>query len=201
MLLEYINKNTASVLDVGCGKGAFVLAASRFLKAKGIDVSIGAVQYGRAAGLDLVNGNFLEHDFGTERFDAVTLWDVLACLPDQRLVFKKVFQLLKSGGVFVFTAPVTDSFSYKILNERWPFLIPPVNISYHTKKSIQTLADQTGYKTVKYEKTGKRIDLSFLLLKLSKMLKFKRTDKLVSCKPFSIYINTYDIATVVLYKK
>lgn len=94
-------------LDVGCGPGFLVEAASRAgYDACGLDVSKTAVKFGREnLGLNLAVGHAEDlAECISGSFDVVTLFDCLFHVRDPRLVLKYVHAKLKSGGV-LFAGP------------------------------------------------------------------------------------------------
>src|SRR5690242_19822011 len=78
--LQFIGKYLApgaSLMDVGCCVGAFVHAAQKCgYQASGIDISKGAVNYGKSQGLNLRVENMLVTEY-KEPVDAVCLWATL----------------------------------------------------------------------------------------------------------------------------
>jgi SAM-dependent methyltransferase len=97
------------VLDLGCAFGSFVAALDPSWHAYGTDVSEFAI--GRAR--ELVPGaRFAVTREGkipfSERFDAITAWDVLEHIPDLDDIAAQVADHLVAGGVFAFAVPVYD---------------------------------------------------------------------------------------------
>ena len=133
-----------AVLDVGCGNGAFLRIARELgLSARGIDVSKAAVEHCRAASLDAEAGDFPAHDFGGERFAAVTFWDVLEHLPDPRTFVRRASQVLLPNGVLVAKVP-----GHKAVSALVGAWIPrlagavlqfPHHLQLFTRQSLETL--------------------------------------------------------------
>jgi len=196
-------RSSGTLLDIGCGKGLFCHAASAYYRVIGVDLAQHAVDWGRALGLDLLCGDFRTMDFGTRRFDIITMWDVLACIPDPLPTMDRVVSLLKPKGLVVVTFPDGGSLACRWLKSYWPMMIPPVNLGFHTRKSIATMAEKTGLQLQLYSHLGKWIDISFLLLKLKRTLRLKDSNegKRALGKGRSVYLNLHDIATVILEKK
>lgn len=98
---------TASVLDVGCGTGAFL---SR-LKGEqhqgrlvGIDSSAAAVDALLAAGVAEAHlGSAMELPFRDAEFDAVTAMHMLYHVDDPDLAVREAYRVLKPNGQFVAT--------------------------------------------------------------------------------------------------
>ncbi len=110
-------KPSARLLDVGCGNGAGLRAARALgFEAGGIDVSDAAVAKCRDAGLDAVVGDFPTHDFGEQRFDVVTFWDVLEHLPDPARFVERAAALLRPRGLLVAKVPGHRGLSVRVVS-------------------------------------------------------------------------------------
>ena len=133
------------LLDIGAGKGYFVKAAERYFEAQGIEISSAAIKTAQDLGADVRPGDFESLDFGEDRFDVVTLWDVVAGFRDPHRVFERLSTMLVAGGTLVFTVPRVTSAAAKVLRRYWPMYIPPVNLSYFSEKSLLMLLELHGY--------------------------------------------------------
>ncbi|RZB30162.1 MAG: hypothetical protein SRB1_02442 [Desulfobacteraceae bacterium Eth-SRB1] len=107
-ILDLIGKrgDTGRLLDVGTGCGFFLVAArKRGWKVKGIEPSIQSVEVARAQyGLDIYNGAFQEYD-EDDKFDVITLINVLDHSAEPWEEVKRAVNLLKPGGIVYFRFP------------------------------------------------------------------------------------------------
>lgn len=94
------------LFDVGAGRGDFLdLARRSGFTAAGNELSeAAAARCAETYGIDLVVGD-LEDVPGRERFDAVTMWCVLAHVPDPRRLLADTLRLLRPGGVLYLNTP------------------------------------------------------------------------------------------------
>ncbi len=97
----------ASVLDIGCGTGAFAIAAAKQCrKVVGIDVSQAMLDRARsngpAASLEFMLAGYLDFDFPDESFDVVTSSFCLHHLPDywKGIALARIGRCLTERGVF-----------------------------------------------------------------------------------------------------
>lgn len=95
------------LLDIGCGTGFFLETMGDRYEGWGLDQSELAVSMCRARGLDNVHvGSALDVSaVGGEKFDAVTLFDVLEHLDDEAVAMENVLRALNPGGRVILTVP------------------------------------------------------------------------------------------------
>lgn len=201
---EWLRESTAGgrLLDVGAGRGYFVYEAARYFDASGIDYSSSAAAYGRELGVVLEQGDFLRAPYRPGEFDVLTFWDVLASMPDLHATIARAATLLRAGGHAVFTVPLADSYARRVAGRRWPLWIPPVNLHYFSRDSIERLLRQHGLRVESARTTGKRVALNFLLYKLAASFNASKLARRAAALPLnlSIPLNLGDILTVVARK-
>ncbi len=117
-ILDLIEKKrgTGRLLDIGSGCGGFLAAAQkRGWEAKGIEISVQSVEVARRQyGLDIYNGTLQEYDEDGE-FDVITLINVLDHSVEPWKEIRKVYSLLKPGGILYLRFPngLFHSFLFK----------------------------------------------------------------------------------------
>jgi 2-polyprenyl-3-methyl-5-hydroxy-6-metoxy-1,4-benzoquinol methylase len=95
-----------TLFDVGAGAGGFLaLARAAGFRVQGNEISKPAAQECfRRHGISLTNGS-LGGELGESRFEAVTMWCVLAHVSDPRQLLTDALRLLKPGGMLYFHTP------------------------------------------------------------------------------------------------
>ena len=95
------------LLDIGCGTGYFLETMGDRYEGWGLDQSELAVSMCRERGLTHVHvGSALDVSaVGNEKFDAVTLFDVLEHLDDEAVAMENVKRALEPGGRVILTVP------------------------------------------------------------------------------------------------
>ena len=94
-----------TLLDVGCGTGAILADASRYFDASGMDASPRAIEFCRKRGLSkLFVGNLDEYP-GKEKFDIITLFDVVEHIDDDVEVLAQARSRLNDNGHVLITVP------------------------------------------------------------------------------------------------
>lgn len=109
-MADLLPESVESLLDIGCGTGLELdCILNRFpdLKVVGVDLSQGMLDKLRAKhndkNLSLVCEDYFKYDMGKERFDAVISFETLHHFTFEKKaeLFKKAFDCLKSGGVYL----------------------------------------------------------------------------------------------------
>ncbi|RMG39139.1 MAG: class I SAM-dependent methyltransferase [Candidatus Dadabacteria bacterium] len=192
------------LLDVGCARGYFLKIASEYFEVAGTDISKDACEYASSVlGLDVITGDFLTVPLEENAYDLVTMWDVLASIPKPAEAVARVSRILKTGGRFIFTVPDMDSLSFKILRHKWPLLIPPINMTYYNRRSVENLLKRNGFEIEQYKFEGKLLSVNFVLRKLGRIFNLPFLDSPRARIPLirNVYLNLFDIATVYAVKK
>ena len=105
-LRELIASERPCLFDVGAGGGDFVaLAKAEGFEATGNEISQPAIDTARERhGIELHHGDMAGLDLDGQ-FDAMTMWCVLAHVPDPEALLGNAIRLLRPGGVLYFHTP------------------------------------------------------------------------------------------------
>lgn len=152
------------LLDIGCGQGFLAAEAiARGYEVTGVDVSeelLGqAGRYASNAETYIMKAEDL--DFDHESFDVCTLVDVLEHTRNPYQVLKKVWQMLKSGGILVLAMPSLDSVTARIMKERW-FEFKQEHLFYFKTSTVQTLLYRAGFSAIQMHPHKKALDLKLV---------------------------------------
>lgn len=130
-----------TVLDVGCSTGAFLfqLKSRGNYRGVGTDISKPAAEYARGRGLEILDGSFLEHDFGETRFDAITFWAVMEHLLEPKKFLRKVASLLKAGSHCFILVPNMKSLAVRLLGAKYRYIFPQ-HVNYFTAATLEKFA-------------------------------------------------------------
>jgi SAM-dependent methyltransferase len=105
------------ILDVGAGRGRFVLDARRQgLDAIGLELEPGAIAVWSAGHVPGVVGDGMRTPFGARSFDAVRMKEVIEHVEQPLALIKEARRLLKPGGLFVAHVPSPYSQFYPVAN-------------------------------------------------------------------------------------
>jgi 2-polyprenyl-3-methyl-5-hydroxy-6-metoxy-1,4-benzoquinol methylase len=115
-------KSSMTVLDIGCGTGTIDLyLASKGFRVTGIDISVKAIDMAIKNAKNLGQSSrtqFMVSEFPktriVQKYDAVICTEVLEHLKNDGDAVKFIFNLLKSGGIAIFSSPSTNSTLYRM---------------------------------------------------------------------------------------
>ena len=126
-----------AVLDVGCSTGGFLYRLNQFggYRGEGMDVSGPALAQARSQGVAVIDGSFLDHDFGARKYRAVTFWAVLEHLADPLSFLRKAAGLLEPGGYCFVLVPNRKSLATRILGAKYRYVMPE-HVNYFSRKTL-----------------------------------------------------------------
>lgn len=120
------NAKGETILDVGCSQGiTSILLGREGKKVIGVDLLKEAIDYANemllkeeeaTKGLvEFKAANFMQLDFGNQRFDSILFGEVLEHVTDPERFIKKAFTLLNHNGSIIITLPfgINDYFDHK----------------------------------------------------------------------------------------
>lgn len=108
------------VAEICCGRGeAFQLAAGRFRRAVGVDISLKMLRAARkehqTPNLAFVQGDATRLPLADGTFDSVFMLGGIHHVNDRAALFREVARILKPGGRFYFREPVSDFWPWRML--------------------------------------------------------------------------------------
>lgn len=196
-----------NLLEIGCAYGFFLsLAAELFNTAQGVDICETGIRYAQEnLKLDVINADFLKHDFGYKKYDVVCLWDTIEHLRSPQLYLEKASTHMSSGSFIAITTGDIDSLNAKIKKNKWRMIHPPTHIHYFSKKTLGKMLNNYGFEIVYNRYCGfyRSIDLiAYRTLALNKkcvwLYDALRKTKIAD---FNVYLNLYDIMYVIARKR
>ena len=132
----------SSLLEIGCGKGAFRAWLPESVRYSGLEFNDEAVQKARAAGLDVRKQPVEVHATEGRRYDTVCAFQVLEHVEHPKQFFHACVQALKPGGTLMIAVPAQDSFLAIAPNS--PLNMPPHHVTRWTDCALINLARSEG---------------------------------------------------------
>ncbi len=162
-----INKRPipGSLLDVGCATGFFLKAMSeKGWEVKGVEPSAYASEYAREKlGLNVQTGILSDLDTH-EKFDVITLWDVLEHVHDPLTTLQEVRQLIKPNGLVVISLPNPSGIEARLFGNYWVGWERPRHLFLFTPELIQDYLEKTDFSFLTIESFNGRLSLTLLSL-------------------------------------
>ncbi len=149
-LARYNGTPSGRLLEVGCGEGDFLSEAeSAGYEVLGVEYSEAAcatandrLKRGRVEQGELADAKLPE-----SHFDVCVLNDVIEHVRDPLAFLREVRRVLRPGGALFIATPCLDSWSARVMKERW-MEWKPEHLTYFNKENIQTALLKAGFQNV-----------------------------------------------------
>lgn len=145
-LVEKHHNSFDSVLDIGCGDGAF-LSVFDDKRTVGVEPS------NRARELCVVKGLEIAPSITdvNATFDVITLWHVLEHLPNLKEDLKATKSLLSEEGRLFIAVPNCKSWDAEYYGEFWAGYDVPRHVWHFDRESLEGILVNAGFEVVAYE--------------------------------------------------
>lgn len=156
LLSKYTNKG--KVLDVGSAAG-FILKGMTETGWQGVGVepNKSMAEFGREKlGVEILNTS-VEKYASAEKFDLVTMIQVMAHFVEPKEVFRNVSETLKANGHLLIETWNRRSLSEKIFGTKWHEYSPPSVLQFFSDEGIEKLAQEQGFERVAIGRPSKWI--------------------------------------------
>jgi len=195
------------LLEIGCAYGFFLDVARReFAHVEGIDITDAGVRYAREElRLDVVQADFLAHDYGARKFDVVCMWDTIEHLREPQTYVEKIAAHTERGALLALTTGDIESMNARLRKDRWRLIHPPTHLHYFSRKSIAQLLDAHGFDVVYnrycgfYRSIG-NMAYNVLVLRQQKPQLYRPLERL-GVGGLGFYLNLYDIMYVIARRR
>ena len=155
--------HSGKLLDIGCDTGLFISIAQKTgYEVTGIDVNSKAIEtaiskYNLKNVFALSLEEFLVKT--KDKFDVISLFEVLEHLENPRILFEQIKKILNSGGYIVLSVPNRE----RTLDTFVDMDLPPNHLTQWNEKSINSLLSLFGFNIVKLDKKIKIDDIVLYL--------------------------------------
>ena len=140
-----------TLLDVGCGTGEFLYFARQqgWPKIEGVEVIPKIADYARQLTQSPIYAEeFLEARLQENFYSVISLWDVIEHLSDIPSVLKRIYQLLKPGGVIIIGTVNRDGISLKSLRDNSSTVMPPEHLTFFTQKGMKSVLQSENFSVI-----------------------------------------------------
>jgi SAM-dependent methyltransferase len=196
-----------SLLEIGSAYGFFLdVVRAQFNSVQGIDITAAGVQYARDRfKLDVVQADFLAHDFGQQKFDVVCMWDTIEHLRAPHLYVEKIARLTEPGALLAVTTADIESLNSRLRGKRWRMIHPPTHLHYFSAATLARLFNRYGFEVIYnrycgfYRSLGNVAYNIFVLRQQTPWL-FRQIERSGLTK-VGFYLNLYDIMYVIARRR
>lgn len=152
-------------LDIGCAMGVLLQEAKREgMKVTGVDISDDAVAYCNRFKLNAKAGTVqsLESVLENNSFDIITAFQIIEHERDPLEFMRRVYKLLKKGGLVVLATPNYGGIWRKLMGKRWVGFTHPEHVVLLDFSSMRYLLEKSGFRDIKISADSPRpFPLSF----------------------------------------
>ncbi|MEJ2348134.1 MAG: class I SAM-dependent methyltransferase [Patescibacteria group bacterium] len=156
------------LLDVGCALGDCLMEAKKlgWKDALGIEVSDYAYKFARKRGLNVKKGNLKKNSISSNSFDVITYQDVIEHIADPVDELKRIYKVLKPGGLVFLVTPDVGGWWNKILGPLWYHYKPDEHVMYFSQESLKKALKIAGFKNIKTRKTYHVLSVEYVINRL-----------------------------------
>ncbi len=144
-------KKSGKVLDIGCGRGYFLLACRKAgYEVAGIDISEAAAAYvANELKIPVLIGEPDKIDVTFTTMDVVTLWHSLEHTADPNVYLQSAAKWLKDDGILIVDVPNYEGYDAQMNWQHWPHWDLPYHFYHFTKNSLLALLKKNGFEVIR----------------------------------------------------
>ncbi len=137
------------VLDIGASTGVMLdLFGEKGWETWGVEPSMSAL-LAKNKKHKILKTYFEKAKLPENYFDLVIMNHTLEHVDDALLVLKKIYKILKKGGIVLIDVPNSGGLGSKLLMDKWPYKLPEEHNYQFTETSLSELFKEAGFE-VKY---------------------------------------------------
>ena len=161
-------KKEGRLLDIGCGRGYFLLAGrEKGYDVTGIDVSADVAAYvTRELKIPVNIGEISTIKLPDKSFDVITMWHSLEHTEDPNICLRKARRWMKEDGILVVDVPNYAGYDARQTWNQWLGWQLPYHFYHFTKDSLFALLAQNGFTVIR----GKHYLSEYMKQKLEKFM-------------------------------
>lgn len=165
-LEKYKYKEGMKLLDIGCYTGLFMnMARLRGWNVFGVEPSQWASNVGRETNkLMIANSTIFEVNKIADKFDVITMWDVLEHLSNPCLALKICHERLLADGIIAISTMRCQGLFYSLCGSRWPWFMR-MHLYYFTIHTMTKMLEQTGFHIIHVRPYTHDTSLDYLFYK------------------------------------
>ncbi len=144
---QYSVRRGESMLDIGCGSGLSLMEAQALgAQACGVEADPNVRRLAGELGLRIHIGSLMDDPFPGQRFDLVTLNQVIEHVPSPEQLLLHLHGRLRAGGRVVLVFPNVRSIWCRLFGSRWINWHIPYHLHHFSRPGFVQLAERCGYR-------------------------------------------------------
>jgi 2-polyprenyl-3-methyl-5-hydroxy-6-metoxy-1,4-benzoquinol methylase len=163
-ILRYRGSARGRLLEVGCGEGDFLeLAEADDWDVTGVEYSAAACERARRRlKRGAVHcGELRQAALAPEQFDLCVLSDVLEHVRSPWEFLREIHRVLKPSGTLFVATPSTDSWSARLLRQKW-MEFKAEHLTYFDRQTLQTALFKSGFREIIVQPGWKVLSLDYV---------------------------------------
>ena len=166
LIERYRGESGGRLLEVGSGEGDFLASAiARGFRVTGVEVSehacaVASKKLASHSPIEIICGEITDIP-GSGTYDLCVLSDVIEHVRNPRHLLELVHELLRPGGTIFIATPSLDSWSARLLKNRW-MEFKPEHLFYFDSATLQTLLIDCGYRHIIEQPGIKALNLDYI---------------------------------------
>ncbi len=155
-----------TLLDVGAYCGYFLeVAREHGFRAEGLELSRWAAAHARTQGFTVHSEPLEVRASAGQRYEVLTMWDVIEHLPDPREELAAARDLLVPGGRLYLSTIDTGSLVARLLGARWPWLMD-MHLVYFDRPTLSSFLEEAGFRVTDVRTYSHTVSAGYLLRKV-----------------------------------
>ena len=139
------SKGSGSLLDIGCSSGLFLsIASQRGFTCYGVEPNSMESSYAIDQGINIL-GKTVSDISRNQRFDVITMWDVLEHIDSPSDFIFTLKKYLNPGGIVFVQIPTCDSIAARIMRDKCNMFDGIEHLTLFSKKSLDLCFSNSGF--------------------------------------------------------
>lgn len=156
------------MLDVGSALGDSLAEAKKlgWKKVEGVELSEYAAKESRKRGLKVKIGTLCDAKYSSDRFDVVTLQDVIEHVKSPLPEMEEVYRVLKPGGIVFLVTPDIGGWWARLLGPFWYHYKPGEHIMYFSQATLRNVLKKSKFKNIETARTYHIMSVEYVFNRL-----------------------------------
>lgn len=144
------HKSHGRLLEIGCAFGYFLQIASKNFRTYGVDLNhqITKLAKKNSPNSQIYTGDLTQLKLKKDFFDIICMFDTIEHLKQPDVYLKKIYTLLKPGGIIVIETGDIGSWLAKIQGSRWRLITPPTHLNYFNGVTLDKILIKNQFQVI-----------------------------------------------------